>query len=132
MMLVTWFRCTIAMQYHHMDEAMKRCQYVLILVILPATYSNHNCRVSRDLGRDRDVHLEVCWVAAKASDLLERSKGRAGRSQNGGCSRECLHVSALYYEPLIRLGDLDVGVAILLVAYPKGSYITQSSILNMR
>jgi hypothetical protein len=87
------------------------------------TYSNYDRWVGRDLGRDRDVHLEVCGVAAKAGDLLERSKSRAGRSQNGGRSRECLHVDGIWIGPLIRLVDfVVVGNAILPVAHPKGSY----------
>jgi hypothetical protein len=71
------------------------------------THSDNNGGVCRDLGWDRDEHLDVGRVAAKAGHLLESSKGRAGRSQYGKRSGECLHTDAV--ESLIRFGEFVRG-----------------------
>jgi hypothetical protein len=83
------------------------------------TYSDDNGGVCCDFGGHRDVHLDVGWVGAEASDLLKSSQSRAGRSQQGECSGKGLHVDVV---PLIRFEDFVRGGIILTGATCPDSY----------
>jgi hypothetical protein len=78
--MATWYRCTIAKQYHRTDATAELVSYGFIS-FEEDTHSNNNGGVRGHLGWNRDEHLDAGGIRAKSSHLRQSSKGSpsAGR-----------------------------------------------------